>query len=455
MKVMLQSVAQLMVIVLTLTGTGCTEQPKNSNSVSTTSESGSASPSPSATESAKTAKTTDAVTLPVLNALFADETFKAELKSRLQLTEAQISGLQKSANDEVQRLRETNAEQQNGNAAEARVLASETIRSTVGQQKADAVLAFVNEHWIKGGEGLEAGSDKPPEFSLLPGPNAIPEDSRIVVNIPAYRMDLFQDGSLVKSFRIGIGYPAFPLPTGLRKAQQIIFNPTWTPPDEPWVNSMKGIKIGEKIEAGSVLNPLGAVKIPIGLPSLIHGGKSPAKLGTFASHGCVGLTNAQVREFARLLATAAGTEISDKAIESYLRDKTKTRVVKLSKVVPVELRYETIVVEGGKLHIYKDVYDQNSNTEENLRTVLTANGLSFEDLSEEERAQVLGDLNAMSAHPKKQLPTASSNTNVPTNTKGEEKVVGARKARNSKERVIEIGTLIGKGYPAPVGLVAK
>ena len=47
--------------------------------------------------------------------------------------------------------------------------------------------------------------------------------------------------------------------------------------------------------------------------------------------------------------------------------------------MPVELRYETIVVEDGKLHIFKDVYNQNTNTEENLRKVLAAQGVNFED----------------------------------------------------------------------------
>ena len=140
---------------------------------------------------------------------------------------------------------------------------------------------------------------------MLKGPNAVPTDTRVVVNIPAFRMDLFQDGSLVKSYQVGIGYPDFPLPQGLRKASTIIFNPTWTPPDEPWVEGSKKVKVGQKVEAGSPLNPLGPIKIPIGLPSLIHGGKSPAKLGTFASHGCVGLTNPQVQDFSVVLAGLA------------------------------------------------------------------------------------------------------------------------------------------------------
>ncbi|MGH9769268.1 MAG: L,D-transpeptidase, partial [Blastocatellia bacterium] len=108
-------------------------------------------------------------------------------------------------------------------------------------------------------------------------PNAVPNDTRIVINAPAYRLDLFENGKLIKSYQIGIGYPEFPLPTGMRTANAIIFNPTWTPPDEPWVESPRSkVKVGQKVPAGSKLNPLGPVKIPIGLPSLIHGGKSSA-----------------------------------------------------------------------------------------------------------------------------------------------------------------------------------
>src|ERR1051325_6416790 len=46
----------------------------------------------------------------------------------------------------------------------------------------------------------------------LKGPNAVPKDTRIVVNIPAFRIDIFRQGSLLKSYKIGIGYPQFPLP---------------------------------------------------------------------------------------------------------------------------------------------------------------------------------------------------------------------------------------------------
>ncbi len=279
-------------------------------------------------------------------------------------------------------------------------------------------------------------------------------------------MDVFKEGSLIKSYKIGIGYPEFPLPTGLRKAQTIIFNPTWTPPDEPWVAKMKDVSVGEKVAAGSKLNPLGPIKIPIGLPSLIHGGKSPAKLGTFASHGCVGLTTAQVQDFAKLLAQMSGSEISDSALKSYFSDKTKTRVVKLDRVVPVELRYETIVVEDGKLHIYRDVYDLDTNTEANLRAVLEVNGVKLEDLSEAERAQALDALNVMSRHPLKEpamsetsvssspsaSPLAATTTTPDKTEKGATGRVKKPAAKNQKEIVIELAALKGKGYPAAMNL---
>lgn len=399
------------------------------------------------------------ITLPVLDALFADEAFKTELKSKLQLTDEQINALRKVSRDEVAKLRKANAENQTGSAEASRNNAIESIRAVIGSEKSEQLLALARERWNRGSEELEVRTAaKDAEPAMLKGPNAVPKDTRIVVNIPAFRMDVFENGALIKSYKVGIGYPQFPLPQGLRQAQLIIFNPTWTPPDSPWVDSMN-VTPGEVIEAGSKQNPLGPIKIPIGEPSLIHGGKPLAKIGTFASHGCVGLTNGQVKDFAKVLAQASNTQLTDETIAGYLKKRTRTRVVKLDKLVPVELRYETIVVEDGKLHIYRDVYDQNTNTEENLRAVLQANGVSFDDLSTEDKTQVMEAVNALSRRPKKQPTpkpaiTTSANSANAIAAANERKAEAERqkKLRSQKEIVIEITALIGKGYPAPVNL---
>src|SRR5689334_2127928 len=301
---------------------GCQQAPTNSNTVSNTNTVAvNPTPVPSESPSPATSDTTASVqvTLPLLDAMLSDDKFVGQLKSNLKLTDDQIAQLKKASSAEIDRLRSTNAEDVDGNSAsDARTHTAEQLRTIVGDEKSRELASFVNNYWSKGDVSADTQDKNQPQ--MLPGPNAVPTDTRVVVNIPAFRMDLFQNGSLVKSYKVGIGYPEFPLPIGLRKANQIIFNPTWTPPDSPWVAKMKNVTAGETIQPGDKDNPLGPIKIPIGLPSLIHGGKSPAKIGKFASHGCVGLTTPQMKDFAALLARASNTDaISQKGIDSYLK----------------------------------------------------------------------------------------------------------------------------------------
>jgi lipoprotein-anchoring transpeptidase ErfK/SrfK len=445
----------LVLVVLGLLMTSCAPQSETSDSTPpATASPGGAPISPAAAVP---------ITLPVLDALFAGEAFRADLKSKLQLTDDQITSLRKISSEAVTKLHQSNAENQSGSAEAARQNAVDAIRGVIGPDKSEQLMALARERWNKGSEELEtAAAARLAEPSMLPGPNAVPSDTRIVVNIPAFRMDIFQNGTLLKSYKIGIGYPQFPLPQGLRKAETIIFNPTWTPPDSPWVNTMK-VTPGQVIAAGSAQNPLGPIKIPIGAPSLIHGGKPLSKIGTFASHGCVGLTNAEVKDFAKVLAQATSTGLTEASMAVYLKNRTRTRSLPLAQMVPVELRYETIVFEDGKLHIYRDVYDQNTNTEENLRAVFTASGTSFDNLNEEEKSQALAAVNTFSRHPKKlptPTPTPTPANDAPQTAASKAAIALERKAEaerqkrlhSQKEIVIEIVELAGKGYPAPVNL---
>jgi len=219
---------------------------------------------------------------------------------------------------------------------------------------------------------------------------------------------------------------------------------------------MKNVTAGKTVEAGSRLNPLGPIKIPIGLPSLIHGGKPPAKLGKFGSHGCVGLTTPQVRDFSKQLAGLAGNTLTDAELNTFARAKTETKELKLKESIPVELRYETITVEDGSLHIYRDVYDQNTNTEEGLRAVLEAYGVKMEDLSADERTQVLEALTKMSGNSAAASATPSPSPSSSKEEKGTRAAAKpAKQTRSGKgqnEIVITIAALKGKGYPAPIGL---
>ncbi len=442
MKISLRHAGALMALAIIFVS-GCT--PPAGTNTNTSGNTNSAATNSNSTATKTTSNAQGNITLPLLDALFAQENFASELKSKLQLTDDQINRLKTVAREETARLRESDDDDAyRGTTSAARRQADQQIASAIGAEKAQQLYAFINER----PDGVTA--------SVSSTPSAVPTDTRIVVNAPAFRMDVFDRGKLVKTYRVGIGYPEFPLPTGLRKAETIIFNPTWIPPDEPWVESSNKVKPGETIEAGSKLNPLGVLKIPIGLPSLIHGGKSPAKIGTFASHGCVGLTDKQAQDFAKLLAQTGGASVTNDQVAEYQKNKTETKTVKLNSPVPVELRYETITVEDGKLHIYRDVYDRGSNTEENLRAVLGANGLSLEQLSEAERAQVMEALKQMSRDAMGKPATGASNDNSNTAKNGGKNSNASGKVtstiKGQKEIAIDIAALAGKGYPAPVNL---
>ncbi|MBI1761965.1 MAG: L,D-transpeptidase [Acidobacteria bacterium] len=438
------------------------------------------------------------ITLPMLDALFfVDRQFATALKSQLQLTDEQITQLRQTARQGTAGLSE-NATASTTTAAGER--AAERISVILGNDKASQFASFALLRWQQLGaseneialaeEPLPLASITPlPGASVtplpvasatetpLPSPTAsaspsaspspavrannatapplltAPLDTRIVVNAPAYRMDIFQDGQLVKSYKTTIGYPEFPLPTGMRKANSIIFNPTWTPPDEPWVEASKSVKVGQTVAAGDRLNPLGPIKIPIGSPSLIHGGKTLAKIGAFGSHGCVGLTDKQVQDFAKRLGQIGGIEITDEQIAERAQKRTETKVVKLKQPIPVELRYDTLTVEDGKLHIYRDVYDRDTNISENLEAVLGAYGVALADLSEAEHQKVDEALAALSRAPGQMTDAALTAAEKAEQRKEQLKRQQlTRQFKGKKEVVIEIAALAGKGYPAPVEL---
>jgi lipoprotein-anchoring transpeptidase ErfK/SrfK len=444
-----QSCFVALVLATALTFAGCempANQPATNNANTNAPEQASQNPNSAPANTNVSASATKATmfTLPMLKAFLADANFVNILKTRLQLTDGQVNQLKELA-DETKKPQSEAAGGGDHSSAEARDYAFERVRSSIGEEKARQLAALLNEDWQRGA-GLSANA------STLPAsPNVVPADTRIVVNAPAYRMDIFDNGQLVKSYKVGIGYPEFPLPVGLRQAKEIIFNPTWTPPNEPWVESSDKVKVGQKVEAGSKLNPLGIAKIPIGMPSLIHGGKKVAQIGGFASHGCVGLTDAQLRDFVKDLAKLGGAELSGQEIAEYGKNRTETKNVKLNSAVPIELRYETIVVEDGKLHIYRDVYDMDTNNEENLRLVLSQYGVTLEQLNPAEQAQVSKALRDMSRDAKGNADEGAGKKENDKKTESESARV-TRTVKGAKEVVIAIAALADKGYPAPVVL---
>jgi lipoprotein-anchoring transpeptidase ErfK/SrfK len=212
-------------------------------------------------------------------------------------------------------------------------------------------------------------------------------NTMITVNAPAFELTLWQNGKEVKTYRIGIGRKTFPLPVGQRKATEIVFNPEWVPPDSSWVED-DNVEPGERIEPDDPRNPLGKIKIPLGEGILIHEAVKPSDIGHLVSHGCVRLMTDDLFDLAEKIIAAHSLPISSSEIERLKTTKDR-KAVKLDSPLFVDINYDTLVIEGGVLHIYPDVYNHNTNTVEELRTELQTSGVDASAADDKTLKQML------------------------------------------------------------------
>ncbi len=178
-----------------------------------------------------------------------------------------------------------------------------------------------------------------------------------------------------------------PLYIGDRQATEIIWNPDWIPPSSDWVGEMKGVSPGEIIKASDPRNPLGKLKIPLGNSYLIHQGK-PGDLGNLVSHGCVRMVRAELYDLAEKIVAARSLPLSAKRIEAAKRN-LRMLVARLDEPMPVDINYDTIVIEGGVLHLYPDVYNRRTNQPAQLRSELESSGIDVSKLPEKTLREML------------------------------------------------------------------
>jgi murein L,D-transpeptidase YcbB/YkuD len=206
-------------------------------------------------------------------------------------------------------------------------------------------------------------------------------DIRITLNVPTFRLTLWQDGKEVKSYYIGVGRKEFPIYIGDRSATQIIWNPDWIPPTSDWVREMSGVTPGEVIKASDTRNPLGKLKIPLGDSYLIHQAAKATDVGNLVSHGCVRMPLPLLYDLADKIIAARNVPVSPKRIAAAKRNK-RMLVVNLDEPIPVDINYDTLVVEGGVLHLYPDVYGRGTNKLARLRAELESSHVNASGVSD-------------------------------------------------------------------------
>jgi hypothetical protein len=206
---------------------------------------------------------------------------------------------------------------------------------------------------------------------------------KLTLNVPSFQLTLWQNGKEVRTYPVGVGMLEFPIPVSMRSATSIEWNPVWIPPSSDWIDASSTVKPGEIVLPTDPRNPLGKVKIPLGYGYLLHQAKGPGDMGSLVSHGCVRVLQPDLYDLAEKIVAARSLDVPAEKIAAAKRNK-KTLIASLEPAVPVEITYDTIVVEGGKLNIYPDVYQRKLNTVANVRKELNESGVDDSQLSETE-----------------------------------------------------------------------
>ena len=106
----------------------------------------------------------------------------------------------------------------------------------------------------------------------------------LVVDRPNFKLSLYKDLKLVKTYGIAIGQVGLETPAGLYHIQNKAVNPAWTMPNSDWVAPADR---GRVVPGGIPENPLKARWMGIFDGAGIHGTDATGSIGTAASHGCI------------------------------------------------------------------------------------------------------------------------------------------------------------------------
>jgi len=73
-----------------------------------------------------------------------------------------------------------------------------------------------------------------------PEPLALRGELTIEVDLSTRRMVVTVDGRQVGTYDVAIGKPGHVTPVGTYKLSQVVWNPSWVPPDEEWAEHWHG-----------------------------------------------------------------------------------------------------------------------------------------------------------------------------------------------------------------------
>jgi murein L,D-transpeptidase YcbB/YkuD len=203
---------------------------------------------------------------------------------------------------------------------------------------------------------------------------------RLVVNIPAGRLHVYEGGTLTRNYPVSVGTRGHQTPAGQYRVSRVVWNPWWHPPEAAWAAKKKVTPPGPG-------NPMGRAKIFFKDPDYyIHGtpGSNEARLGRPASHGCIRMRNADVMALARLIHRYDPQGLSDAEANRLAGNPKETREVTLTTRIVTEVIYTVVEVQKGHLKVHPDVYGfASADMHKRINGALAANGVDTKKVNRE------------------------------------------------------------------------
>lgn len=196
---------------------------------------------------------------------------------------------------------------------------------------------------------------------VLPTAKATEPHYEIIINIPAFSLHLYQDGTPVATYPIGVGRVVNPSQLGPTQVINEVDFPTYYPPDW-YAQGLQPIPPGPE-------NPVGTRWLGLGFRGYgIHGTNAPETIGTAASAGCVRMHNEDVEELARSVGVGTSVTFKYETIESWLDPVTRRPY----------------------LRVHRDIYRQGTNTLSAALEALSAVGVN-EGVDQQTLGAILGE----------------------------------------------------------------
>jgi murein L,D-transpeptidase YcbB/YkuD len=206
-------------------------------------------------------------------------------------------------------------------------------------------------------------------------PSGVHGPLRLVINLPGYRLDVFQNDSNTDSYTIAVGSIRFPSPRGSFTITEIEWNPWWIPPPSDWAKR-------DTVTPPGPTNPMGRVKLYFRPAYFVHGTPQVQSLGSAASHGCLRMANEDAIELARVVQRYGAPHVTDATVDSVLARHDRTHCVVLATPVPIELRYALAEVRGDSVFVHRDIYrlSRGARLDETVAAAAAALGIDSSEV---------------------------------------------------------------------------